>query len=228
MSFVHLHVHTEYSLLDGLSRIDDLIGRAAELGMPALALTDHGVLYAAIAFYQKAQEAGIRPILGMEAYVARRTIQDREPDDRSLYHLTILAMDETGWRNLIRLATIAQLEGFYYKPRIDKTLLERHAEGLIVLSGCPSAEIPRLLAQGRMEEAEAVAAWFAERFPGRFFLELQSHPGVPELDEINRGLVTLSRRLGLPPGGHQRCALRPPGGTPGSRTCCSASRPASG
>jgi DNA polymerase-3 subunit alpha len=198
MSFVHLHVHTEYSLLDGLSRIDDLIGRAAELGMPALALTDHGVLYAAIAFYQKAQEAGIRPILGMEAYVARRTIQDREPDDRSLYHLTILAMDETGWRNLIRLATIAQLEGFYYKPRIDKTLLERHAEGLIVLSGCPSAEIPRLLAQGRMEEAEAVAAWFAERFPGRFFLELQSHPGVPELDEINRGLVTLSRRLGLP------------------------------
>jgi DNA polymerase-3 subunit alpha len=198
MSFVHLHVHTEYSLLDGLSRIDDLIGRAAELGMPALALTDHGVLYAAIAFYQKAQEAGIRPILGMEAYVARRTIQDREPDDRSLYHLTILAMDETGWRNLIRLATIAQLEGFYYKPRIDKALLERHAEGLIILSGCPSAEIPRLLAQGRMEEAEAVAAWFAERFPGRFFLELQSHPGVPELDEINRGLVTLSRRLGLP------------------------------
>ncbi len=198
MSFVHLHVHSEYSLLDGLSRLDDLIRQAVEMGMPAIALTDHGVLYGAVTFYQKAQEAGIRPILGMEAYLARRTIQDREPDDRSLYHLTLLAMDEIGWRHLIRLATIAQLEGFYYKPRIDKNLLEQHADGLIVLSGCPSAEIPRLLAQGRMEEAEAVAAWFAERFPGRFFLELQSHPGVPELNDINRGLVTLSRRLNLP------------------------------
>ncbi|HXF69912.1 MAG TPA: DNA polymerase III subunit alpha [Thermoflexus sp.] len=198
MPFVHLHVHSEYSLLDGLSRLDDLVRRAAEMGMPAIALTDHGVLYGAVTFYQKAQEAGIRPILGMEAYLARRTIQDREPDDRSLYHLTLLAMDEVGWRNLIRLATIAQLEGFYYKPRIDKALLERHADGLIVLSGCPSAEIPRLLAQGRLEEAEAVAAWFAERFPGRFFLELQSHPGVPELDDINRGLATLSRRMNLP------------------------------
>lgn len=198
MPFVHLHVHSEYSLLDGLSRLEDLVHRAAEMGMPALALTDHGVLYGAVAFYQKALEAGIRPILGMEAYVARRTLQDREPDDRSLYHLTLLAMDETGWRNLIRLATLAQLEGFYYKPRIDKAALERHGEGLIVLSGCPSAEIPRLLAQGRTEEAEAAAAWFAERFPGRFFLELQSHPGVPELDAINRGLVALARRLGLP------------------------------
>lgn len=198
MSFVHLHVHSEYSLLDGLSRLDDLVHRAAGMGMPAIALTDHGVLHGAVTFYQKAREAGIQPILGMEAYLARRTIQDREPDDRSLYHLTLLAMDETGWRNLIRLATIAQLEGFYYKPRIDKALLERHADGLIVLSGCPSAEIPRMLAQGRMEEAEAVAAWFAERFPGRFFLELQSHPGIPELNAINRGLVTLSRRLNLP------------------------------
>lgn len=198
MSFVHLHVHTEYSLLDGLSRVKPLVERAAELGQPALAITDHGVLYGAIEFYQAAQKAGIKPIIGMEAYLAPRSRFDREVDrDRGTYHITLLAMDATGYRNLMKLATIAQLEGFYYRPRIDKEVLAQYAEGLIATSGCPTGEIPRLLQEGQGDRARKAAAWYRDVFPGRFYIELQEH-GLPELADMNRQLVALARELALP------------------------------
>ena len=198
MSFVHLHVHTEYSLLDGLSRITPLVERAAELGQPALAITDHGVLYGAIEFYQAAHKAGIKPIIGMEAYLAPRSRFDREADrDRGTRHITLLAMDATGYRNLMKLASIAQLEGFYYRPRIDKEVLAQYAEGLIATSGCPTGEIPRLLQDGQVAQAHEAAAWYREVFPGRFFIELQEH-GLPELADMNRQLLALARELHLP------------------------------
>ncbi len=174
--FVHLHVHTHYSLLDGLCSPRALTQRAAELGMPALAITDHGALYGVVEFYQAAQEAGIKPIIGLEAYLASRRLHDRNAaEDRKPYHLLLLAQNQTGYKNLLRLATIAMLEGYYYKPRIDKETLARHGEGLIVFSGCGSSEIPRLIIEGRLEEARAAIAWYREHFPDRFYLELQDH-----------------------------------------------------
>lgn len=197
--FVHLHVHSEFSLLDGLARIEDLIERACELDMPALALTDHGVMYGAIRFYARAVEAGIRPILGMEAYVARRSRHHKSGRrDSSPFHLTLLARNQAGYRNLIRLASLAQLEGFYYKPRVDRELLEAHAEGLICLSGCRSAEVPRLLAAGRSEEARQAAAWHREVFGSEnFYVELQEHE-IEGQRELNRALVELAEGLGAP------------------------------
>jgi len=196
--FVHLHVHTEYSLLDGLSSPEALTQRAAELGMPALAITDHGALYGVVEFYRAAQKAGIKPIIGMEAYLAPRTIRDRDAaKDRKPYHLLLLAQNQTGYQNLLRLATIAMLEGYYYKPRVDKQVLARHSEGLIVTSGCGSSEIPRLIREGRLEEARRAVAWYRDVFPGRFFLELQEHD-LPELDEVNRQVLALAREFDLP------------------------------
>jgi len=196
--FVHLHTHSYYSLLDGLSSPKALVTRAAELGMPALALTDHGALYGAIEFYQAAQEAGIKPIIGIEAYLARRSIHDRSSaDDRRLYHLLLLAQNRTGYQNLLRLASIAMLEGFYYKPRIDKEILLAHSEGLIVTSGCGSSEVPRLLRDGCVEDARRAVAWYRDHFPGRFFLELQDHD-IPELAAVNRQVIQFAREFDLP------------------------------
>ncbi len=196
--FVHLHVHSEYSLLDGLSSCGELAERAAELGMPALALTDHGAMYGAIRFYKACKAAGIKPIIGMEAYVAPRGRQDRDPQrDRSPYHLVLLAQDGVGYQNLIQLATIAQLEGFYYKPRIDRQVLEEHHEGLIVLSGCGSSELARCLKKGQRERAREVIAWYKQVFGDRYYLELQDH-GIPELAQVNEHLVQLSRELWVP------------------------------
>jgi len=198
-SFTHLHVHTEYSLLDGLSRISSLLARAKVLGMDTLAVTDHGVMYAAIEFYTKAKEAGIKPIIGCEAYMAPRGRQQREPRlDNNPYHLTLLAQDRTGYKNLIKLSTEAHLSGYYYRPRLDRELLAEHAKGIIVLSGCPSAEIPRLLLEGNLEGARRAAAWFKEVFgPQRFYIELQEH-GIPEHAGLPRLLVELARELELP------------------------------
>ncbi len=196
--FVHLHVHSHYSLLDGLPSPAALAQRAAELGMPALALTDHGALYGVVEFYQAAQEAGIKPIIGIEAYLAPRRLYERNAtEDRKPYHLLLLAQTQTGYKNLLRLATIAMLEGYYYKPRIDKETLARHSEGLIVTSGCGSSEIPRLIIEGRLEEARQTIAWYADHFPGRFFLELQDHD-LEDLRIVNRHLIAFARKFGLP------------------------------
>jgi DNA polymerase-3 subunit alpha len=196
--FVHLHVHSEYSLLDGLSSCKELAGRAVELGMPALALTDHGAMYGAVQFYKDCQAAGVKPIIGMETYVAPRGRQDRDVQlDRRPYHLVLLAQNDTGYHNLMCLATLAQLEGFYYKPRIDKESLARHADGLVVLSGCGSSEVSRLIRDGRLQEARQVIRWYGDLFPGRYFLELQEHD-IPELAEVNRRTVAFARELDLP------------------------------
>ena len=197
-SFVHLHCHSEFSLLDGLGRIGDLTQRVAEEGMPALALTDHGTMFGAVDFYEKARDAGIKPIIGCEVYVADRTLDDRRPGPGAQnYHLVLLAEDDVGYRNLIQLSTQAHLRGFYRKPRVDDRLLEEHADGLVCLSGCANGEVPRLIQAGDLTGAEAKADWYRQVFPGRYFLELQYH----ELEfqtTINQGVVHLSRRLGLP------------------------------
>jgi len=161
--FVHLHVHTEYSLLDGIIRIEALVERAAALGMRAVAITDHGNMFGAVNFYQAAVKAGIRPIIGCEFYLAPRTIADKTPfDHEHMAHLVLLAENQEGYHNLCRLASVAALEGFYHKPRIDKDLLQQHNGGLIGLSACLKGEIPQLLGAGRMEEADAAARWYQE------------------------------------------------------------------
>jgi DNA polymerase-3 subunit alpha len=196
--FAHLHVHSEYSLLDGLSSCKELAGRAVELGMPALALTDHGAMYGAVQFYKDCKEAGVKPIIGMEAYVAPRGRQDRDTQlDRRPYHLVLLAQNDTGYHNLMRLATAAQLDGFYYRPRIDKEILAQHADGLVVLSGCGSSEVSRLVRDGRLQDARQVIGWYSDLSPGRYFLELQDH-AIPELADVNRHVVAFAREFDLP------------------------------
>ena len=195
--FTHLHLHTEYSLLDGLSRIDPLVRRAQELQMGSIAITDHGGLYGVVEFYSACQEAGIKPIIGCELYVASGSRHDKGPADKNPFHLTVLAKDNRGYSNLMRLVTSSHLEGFYYKPRVDKELLEQHSEGLVVLSGCPSAELSRLLRDGDMEGATRVARWYKERFLD-FYLELQRHGNLPFLDQLNEGLLRLRSELDIP------------------------------
>ncbi|MCZ7541380.1 MAG: DNA polymerase III subunit alpha [Anaerolineae bacterium] len=191
-NFVHLHVHTEFSLLDGLSQINRLAGRARELDMPALAITDHGTMFGVIDFYRACRAEGVRPIIGMEAYLTPwgRTRFDRDNElDSKPHHLLLLARDQAGYRNLLRLASAAQLEGYYYRPRVDHDLLAQHAEGLIATSGCLAAEIPRLVEQGREAEALERIGWYQDVF-GRenFFLELQHHH-IEQLHVLNRWLL---------------------------------------
>ena len=197
--FTHLHVHSEYSLLDGQGRIDALLKRAQELGMDSLALTDHGVLYAAIDFYMQAKELGIKPIIGLEAYVAPASRFDRKSrSEERPSHLTLLAKDEVGYKNLLQLTTKAHLEGFYYRPRVDRELLAQHREGLIALSGCASGEVPRNLLNGDRDRARRVMAEWLDIF-GRdsFYAELQRHDW-PELDQANKDLVEIARELDVP------------------------------
>ncbi len=195
MSFVHLHVHTEYSLLDGFSNIKKLVARAKEMNMPALAITDHGTMFGVIEFYERAREAGIKPIIGIETYMAARSMAEHDSkEDRRSSHLLLLAENQTGYRNLLQIASAAQLEGFYYFPRIDKDFLARHAEGLICSSGCMSAEVPRLLEQGQVEAARKTLDWYYEVFgKEHFFLELQQHD-IPQLETINKHLLDLGHR----------------------------------
>ncbi|HHV77726.1 MAG TPA: DNA polymerase III subunit alpha [Syntrophothermus lipocalidus] len=197
--FVHLHTHSEYSLLDGAVRVSSLVKRAKELGMPALAITDHGVLYGVIDFYKQARKAGIKPIIGCEVYVAPRHRFDRTPKvDDALYHLTLLCENQDGYRNLVQMVSKAFLEGFYYKPRVDKELLEQHGRGLIALSGCIAGEVPELLLAGNYEEARAVAGYFREVFgENNFFLEVQDH-GLSEQRVVNEAMCHLSRELDVP------------------------------
>ncbi|MBI3089915.1 MAG: DNA polymerase III subunit alpha [Candidatus Tectomicrobia bacterium] len=197
--FVHLHLHTEYSLLDGANRISALMERAAQFGMPAIGLTDHGNMYGALKFYRAARAAGLKPILGCEAYVAPGSRHDRNPaPDQRAHHLTLLATTTAGYRNLLRLVSAAHLEGYYYRPRLDKELLSAHADGLMALSGCLNAEIPKLLLSDEEEKARQVAAWYRDILgPGNFYLELQNQ-GIPEQQRVNTGLLKLHRDLALP------------------------------
>src|SRR5215831_1226433 len=198
--FVHLHLHTEYSLLDGACRLDRLMERAHELKFPAMAVTDHGVLYGAIDFYQAAREKGIKPIIGCEVYVApgSRFEKKTTTGGRDVYnHLVLLARDETGYKNLIKLATAAHLEGYYYKPRIDKELLAAHKEGLLALSGCLASEIPEAILKGQPAKARDAIDWFKQIFgPENFYLELQNH-GIPEQAKVNRELIPWAKEFGL-------------------------------
>jgi DNA polymerase-3 subunit alpha len=194
--FTHLHVHTEYSLLDGLCSVPQLISRAKELGMDSLAITDHGAMYGVIEFYLAAKEAGVKPILGCEFYVAPLGRHSREPADKNPYHLILLAKDKDGYQNLIQLTTRSHLEGFYYRPRVDRELLAEHHEGLVALSACLQGEIPRLILEGRAAEARRAALWYKEMF-GDFYLELQRHP-IPELERINAELIAIGDELGIP------------------------------
>ncbi len=199
-SFVHLHTHSEYSLLDGAARIDDMFARAAELGMPALAMTDHGVMFGALNFYRAGRSAGVKPILGVEAYVAPTSRFDRAPgeNEEKYRHLTILVRNETGYRNLLKLVTDAHLEGFYHRPRIDKELLAERAEGLIGLSGCLASEVARHLVAGAEQKAADAAAEYRDIFgAGNYYIELQDH-GLPEQRQILGRQVALARKLGLP------------------------------
>lgn len=194
--FTHLHVHTEYSLLDGLCRIPQLISRAKEMGMESLAITDHGAMHGVIDFYLQAKEAGIKPIIGCEFYVAPSSRYSRTSADKDSYHLVLLAKDREGYQNLLQLSTKSHLEGFYYKPRIDKELLDQYHQGLIALSGCAHGEIPRLILEGRLQEARDSALWYKHVF-GDYYLEIQRHP-IPELEQINPHLISLSTELDIP------------------------------
>jgi len=195
--FAHLHVHTEYSLLDGMCRISQLIARTKELGMDSLAITDHGAMYGVIDFYMAAKEAGIKPIIGCEVYVAKTDCHSREPAHKTPDHLTLLVKNGKGYRNLLQLVTKSHLEGFYYKPRVDKELLKLHHDGLIALSGCAHGELARLILEGRNDELARAASWYKEAF-GDYYLEIQRHP-IPELEQINKELISLSTKLNIPP-----------------------------
>ncbi|HXZ99338.1 MAG TPA: DNA polymerase III subunit alpha [Candidatus Binatia bacterium] len=197
--FVHLHTHSEFSLLDGASRITELVKRAAEMGQPALAITDHGVLYGAVDLYTEAVSAGIKPIIGCEVYMAPRSHRDKEGRaDRDPNHLVLLARDADGWTNLISLVTTAHLEGYYYKPRIDRALLAEHSRGLICLSGCVGGELPQAILSGDLDAAERVARQHLEIFgPDGYFLELQDH-GMAEEAAVREGLLEIARRTGAP------------------------------
>ncbi|HEY6042208.1 MAG TPA: DNA polymerase III subunit alpha, partial [Anaerolineae bacterium] len=196
--FVHLHNHTEYSLLDGLADPKKVAQRAKEFGMPAVAITDHGTMFGAIEFHDACRAINVKPIIGVESYLARRTRTDRDSKlDRDSFHLLLLAENETGYKNLLQLASLAQLEGFYYYPRVDKEVLAKYSAGVICTSGCLSAEVPDLLKQGRREAARKALEWYREVFRDRFYVELQEH-NIPELTDVNRTLISWARELNLP------------------------------
>ena len=196
--FVHLHNHSEYSLLDGFSRMGDMVNRAQELGQPAIALTDHGNLHGAIEFYQSAKKVGVKPIIGVEAYVADGSLSERNPAKRSPFHMTLLAQNKAGYQNLLKLVTASHLEGFYYYARMDREILERYSEGLIVLSGCPSGELARSIKTGDLDAAHETLEWYGNVFQDRYYLELMMHEHVPGQAEINDAIIQLSSQTGLP------------------------------
>ncbi|HHU32788.1 MAG TPA: DNA polymerase III subunit alpha [Clostridia bacterium] len=197
--FVHLHTHTEYSLLDGAARVNLLVKRAKELGMKALAITDHGTMYGVIDFYKACLSQGIRPILGCEVYVAPHSRFDKRAQlDDNQYHLVLLAENEVGYKNILRLVSLGFTEGFYYKPRVDRELLGKYSQGVIALSACLAGEIPQLILNRNFSEAEATALFYKDIFgPDNFFLEIQDH-GIAEQKEVNHHLITMGKRLGIP------------------------------
>lgn len=196
--FVHLHVHTEYSLLDGSSRIGDLLDRAKELGMDAIAITDHGAMFGVVDFYKKAVERGIKPILGCEIYVAINKYTEKEPKDKNQYHLVLLAENNTGYKNLMKIVSEGYVNGFYYKPRVDHDVLRKYSEGIIALSGCLAGEVQRYLLDENYDTAKRIALEYNDIFgQNNFFLELQDH-GLEEQKRINEMLIKMSRETGIP------------------------------
>jgi len=196
--FVHLHVHTQYSLLDGMMLVSRLVKRAAEFRMPAVAITDHGQMHGIVDFYSQAMKAGVKPILGVELYVAPGDMREKSGGPGDANHLTLLARDETGYRNLVQLTSAANLHGFYYKPRVDKALLRQHAAGLVALSGCLKGEVPQKILRGDAAGAAKAAGELLDIFgAGNFYLEIQAN-GIPEQERANKALVELSRRAGIP------------------------------
>ncbi len=196
--FVHLHIHTEYSLLDGACRIDQLMDRVKECGQTAIACTDHGVMYGCVQFYKAAKKAGIKPIIGCEVYVATRTRFDKVNKIDGNNHLILLCKNETGYKNLIKMVSAAFVEGFYSKPRIDKELLEKYHEGLICLSACLAGEVPQAILAGDYERAKAAALWYRDLFgEGNYYIELQDH-GLEEDNTVLPQLIKLARETGIP------------------------------
>jgi DNA polymerase-3 subunit alpha len=198
--FTHLHVHSHYSLLDGLPKIDEILDYTKELGMDSVALTDHGVLYGAVEFYKKAVEKGVKPIIGSEIYMAFEKMSQKRPniDDRR-YHLILLVKNEEGYKNLVKILTAAHLEGFYYKPRIDEEFLEKHSQGLVCLSACLQGRIPKLILAKKIEEAEKLALRYREIFgKENFYLEIQNHPHIEDQEKVNKILVSISKKLKIP------------------------------
>lgn len=200
MKFTHLHVHSHYSLLDGLTKIDDLLNYTKDLGMDSLAITDHGVLYGAMEFYQKAKAMGIKPIIGCEIYLAQKDMLEKRTNvDNKKYHLVLLAKDKKGYKNLVKIVTQAHLKGFYYKPRADMDLLRKYSEGLIALTACIQGKIPQLIIANQLEEARKSALEFQEIFgKENFYLELQHHPTIPQQDVVNKELIKMSKELDIP------------------------------
>ncbi|HPX64286.1 MAG TPA: DNA polymerase III subunit alpha, partial [bacterium] len=197
--FVHLHVHSHYSLLDGMGKIDELVEAAKADGATAVALTDHGVMYGVVEFYQKCQKAGIKPIIGVEAYLTPGSRHDKNSQIERSYHLILLAKDQVGYNNLLKLVSIAHLEGFYYKPRIDWECLQKYSQGLIAMSACLAGEIPRLIMSGKKEQAKKRALEYNQLFgQGNYYLELQDHPHLPEQEKVNQELIKLSQATGIP------------------------------
>ena len=195
--FVHLHIHSEFSLLDGANRIKDLPVRAKELGMKAMAITDHGVMYGVIDFYKACKKEGIKPIIGCEVYVASRTRFDKEPQDKKYYHLILLAKNNKGYQNLSKLVSLGFTEGYYYKPRIDLEILEKYHEGIICLSGCLAGSVSQAILNGNIEEAENVAKWHHNVFGEDYYLEIQNN-GVKEQVMVNQKIIQIARRLDIP------------------------------
>ncbi|MFH0772857.1 MAG: DNA polymerase III subunit alpha [bacterium] len=199
MAFTHLHLHTEYSLLDGMCRIGEVLQKAKDSGMTSLAITDHGALYGAFKFYIKAKDLGIKPIIGVEVYKAKHSRLDKDSvEDKDRYHLVLLAKDLTGYRNLMKMVSAAHLEGMYYKPRVDFELLEKYHEGVIALSGCIGGELSQLILEGQNTQAEAILQKYVAIFKDDFYLELQRHPNLPQQDTVNAELVKLSRKYSVP------------------------------
>ena len=199
MAFVHLHTHTEYSLLDGSNKITEYVARVKELGMNAAAITDHGVMYGVIDFYKECKKQGIRPILGCEVYVTPGSRFDRElshGEDR-YYHLVLLAENNTGYQNLIKIVSAGFVDGYYYKPRVDMEILQQYHEGIIALSACLAGEVPRFLQRGMYDEAKEIALKHQELFgKNNYFLELQSH-GIDAQELVNQQLVRMSKETGI-------------------------------
>ena len=197
--FTHLHLHTQFSLLDGACRLDRLVCRAKELGMTSLAITDHGNMYGAVDFYKECKRQGIKPIIGCEVYVAPRTRFDKEKVlDKEYNHLVLLVKNEIGYKNLIKMVSLSYTEGFYFKPRIDCDLLEKYSDGLVCLSACLAGEIPQLLLKREYDEARERSLWFNSVFgDGNYYLEIQNH-GIPEQKTVIDGIVRLHDETGIP------------------------------